>query len=105
MLNKYTALYAAYVLQNGMPEDALQLFVKHGAPPTSNNLNLYRRLVVDLLSEPSPKSYRVWADLREVMLRCVVRWWGEDIGRVARRYEDGDEWGSTSSPTALISPT
>ena len=72
VLNKYTALYAAYVLQNGMPEDALQLFVKHGAPPTSNNLNLYRRLVVDLLSEPSPKLYRVWADLREVLLRCVA---------------------------------
>ena len=78
MLNKYAALYAAYLLQNGMPDDALQLFVKHGAPPTANNLNLYRRLLVDLLSEPTAKAYRTWADLREVLFRCALLLAGED---------------------------
>lgn len=54
-----------------MPDEALRLFAVHGAPPSANNHNLYRRLAADLFADPSPKTYKQWADLRELLLGYV----------------------------------
>ena len=44
-----------------------QVFVDFGAPSTSSNLNLYRRLLLDLANDPTPFPYKVWASMRDVM--------------------------------------
>ena len=42
MLNKYTAMNAARLVTEGRSQDALALFVQHGAPPNAANFNIYK---------------------------------------------------------------
>ncbi|CAL1585627.1 unnamed protein product [Knipowitschia caucasica] len=72
ILHKYIALYATQLIKEEEPVKALQLYVTHGAPPNSQNFNIYRRLFVDVVNLPhtdSVEGYRVWADLRDVLLQ------------------------------------
>jgi intraflagellar transport protein 172 len=66
VLNKYVAMYATHCLKSERPVDALQIFVKHGSPPSPQNFNIYKRLALDLFSFSSPP-YKVWAELRDML--------------------------------------
>ncbi|KAM3861396.1 intraflagellar transport protein 172 homolog [Diretmus argenteus] len=71
ILHKYVALYATHLIKEEDPLKALQLYVQHGAPPNPQNFNIYKRLFLDLLNLPgtdSSEAYRMWADLRSVLL-------------------------------------
>ncbi|XP_056150499.1 intraflagellar transport protein 172 homolog [Lampris incognitus] len=71
ILHKYAALYATHLIKEGEAQKALQLYVEHGAPPNPQNFNIYKRLFLDLLNLTGTnvqQSYRMWADLRNVML-------------------------------------
>uniref|UniRef100_UPI003AACFFE7 intraflagellar transport protein 172 homolog isoform X1 n=1 Tax=Centroberyx gerrardi TaxID=166262 RepID=UPI003AACFFE7 len=71
ILHKYVALYATHLIKEEDALKALQLYVQHGAPPNPQNFNIYKRLFLDLLNMPAtdgPESYRMWADLRDVLL-------------------------------------
>jgi len=53
----------------------MDLYVKHGTPPYSQNYNIYKRIVTDLLKTSDlmkAEAYRTWADLRD-MLHDLVR--------------------------------
>lgn len=70
VLTKYVALYAAHLIKEKDHVRALSLFVQHGAPPNSQNFNIYKRLVEDLLRQPGldgAESYKVWSDLRTML--------------------------------------
>ncbi|KAJ8009128.1 hypothetical protein DPEC_G00085660 [Dallia pectoralis] len=71
ILHKYVALYATHLIKEGNAEKALNLYSQHGAPANPQNFNIYKRMFLDLLSllgRDSAEFYRMWADLREVML-------------------------------------
>ncbi|KAJ3607079.1 hypothetical protein NHX12_026594 [Muraenolepis orangiensis] len=71
ILHKYVALYATHLIKEGEPQNALHLYVQHGAPPNSQNFNIYRRMFLDLLNMTGadlPPDYHMWADLRNVLL-------------------------------------
>ncbi|KAK7878726.1 hypothetical protein WMY93_030965 [Mugilogobius chulae] len=81
ILHKYVALYATQLIKEEEPVRALQLYVKHGAPPNVQNFNIYRRLFVDVVNLPdtdSAEAYRVWADLRDFLLQLC-----ENIAKLA----------------------
>lgn len=70
MLHKYVALYATTLIKEGKSEAAMDLYVKHGTPPYSQNYNIYKRVVSDMLKTKDlmrPDSYRTWADLRDML--------------------------------------
>ncbi|XP_077566022.1 intraflagellar transport protein 172 homolog [Stigmatopora nigra] len=70
ILHKYVALYATHLIREGFAIKALQLYVQHGAPPNTQNFNIYKRLFLDMLHLPEvTNSYRTWADLRNVLLQ------------------------------------
>ncbi|XP_027053913.1 intraflagellar transport protein 172 homolog [Pocillopora damicornis] len=74
VLSKYVALYAANVIKDGNTLKALDLFCKYGAPANPQNFNIYKRIVMDVISMPglrSADSYRTWADLRDVLFEIV----------------------------------
>ncbi|CAB1340225.1 unnamed protein product, partial [Coregonus sp. 'balchen'] len=71
ILHKYVALYATHLIKEGDAEKALNLYAQHGAPANPQNFNIYKRMFLDLLSllgRDSAESFRMWADLRDVML-------------------------------------
>ncbi|KAI1897568.1 hypothetical protein AGOR_G00084610 [Albula goreensis] len=71
ILHKYIALYATHLIKEGESERVLNLYINHGAPANPQNFNIYKRMFLDLLSLPgrdSAEAYRMWADLRDVML-------------------------------------
>ncbi|XP_051816621.1 intraflagellar transport protein 172 homolog [Acanthochromis polyacanthus] len=72
ILHKYVALYATHLIKEEDAVKALQLYIQHGAPPNSQNFNIYKRLFLDLINLPDtdgPESYRMWADLRNFLLQ------------------------------------
>lgn len=72
ILHKYVALYATHLIKEEDALKALQLYIQHGAPPNSQNFNIYKRLFLDLINLPDtdgPESYRMWADLRNFLLQ------------------------------------
>ncbi|XP_068564624.1 intraflagellar transport protein 172 homolog [Cebidichthys violaceus] len=72
ILHKYVALYATHLIKEADAPKALQLYVQHGAPPNTQNFNIYKRLFLDLIYLPGtdgPESYRMWADLRNFLLQ------------------------------------
>eukprot|EP00052_Salpingoeca_macrocollata_P025012 m.226452 g.226452 ORF g.226452 m.226452 type:complete len:1747 (+) comp22359_c0_seq2:150-5390(+) len=72
VLNKYAALYAASLIQNGEPDKALKVFVKYGTPSVAQNFNIYRRICHDLFQRASELPYSVWAELRDCMGTMVA---------------------------------
>ncbi|XP_030200601.1 intraflagellar transport protein 172 homolog [Gadus morhua] len=69
ILHKYVALYATHLIREGDAQSALSLYVTHGAPPNPQNFNIYKRLFLDLLNlSGGPEGYRMWADLRNLLL-------------------------------------
>lgn len=72
ILHKYIALYATHLIKEQDPVKALQLYIQHGAPPNTQNFNIYKRLFVELINLPdteTAESYRLWADLRDFLLQ------------------------------------
>ncbi|PIK55820.1 putative intraflagellar transport protein [Apostichopus japonicus] len=71
VLHKYVALYASHLIKEHKVPKALELYVAHGAPPNPQNFNIYKRLVSDMLAAENTDSadaYKMWADLRDVLL-------------------------------------
>ncbi|XP_078598147.1 intraflagellar transport protein 172 homolog [Branchiostoma floridae x Branchiostoma japonicum] len=71
VLHKYVALYATHLIKEGQTDKALDLYVKHGAPANPANFNIYKRVVLEILSMPDldrADSYRMWADLRDLLM-------------------------------------
>ncbi|XP_031437803.1 intraflagellar transport protein 172 homolog isoform X2 [Clupea harengus] len=71
ILHKYVALYSTHLIKEGDPEKVLNLYIQHGVPANPQNFNIYKRMFLGLLSQTerdNAESYRMWADLRDVML-------------------------------------
>ncbi|KAK8378095.1 hypothetical protein O3P69_018808 [Scylla paramamosain] len=84
LLHKYLARYASSLIKDGHAVKALALYKQYGAPPFTQNFNIYRRLVLDLLSLHhlcAPQAYHTWADLRDILLSLVDN---------LRQHEDTD---------------
>ncbi|XP_064625451.1 intraflagellar transport protein 172 homolog [Lineus longissimus] len=70
VLHKYVALYATSLIKDNKINDALDLYVKHGAPANQQNFNIYKRIVSEVLNMKNinkAESYRIWADLRDML--------------------------------------
>lgn len=69
VLHKYIAMYAATLLKDGNPDDALELYVQHGAPANPQNYNIYKRIVQDILGNTGSGliSFKRWASLRNML--------------------------------------
>ncbi|XP_071532014.1 intraflagellar transport protein 172 homolog [Panulirus ornatus] len=84
LLHKYLAKYATNLIKDGQAVEALRLYKQHGAPAFAQNYNIYRRLVLDLISMHelcSSQAYQTWADLRDLLLSLVDN---------LRQHEDTD---------------
>ncbi|CAC5423828.1 IFT172 [Mytilus coruscus] len=70
VLHKYAALYATHLIKNGDSRQALDVYVRYGAPPFQQNFNIYKRIFSDIINSRDlnrPEAYKIWADLRDVM--------------------------------------
>uniref|UniRef100_A0A672S8A0 Intraflagellar transport protein 172 homolog n=1 Tax=Sinocyclocheilus grahami TaxID=75366 RepID=A0A672S8A0_SINGR len=71
VLHKYIALYATHLIKEGEAEKVLNLYTQHGVPAYSQNFNIYKRMFLELVSlrdRDCAEAYRMWADLRDVIL-------------------------------------
>ncbi|XP_067274021.1 intraflagellar transport protein 172 homolog [Pseudorasbora parva] len=71
ILHKYIALYATHLIKDGGAEKVLDLYAQHGVPAYSQNFNIYKRMFLELVSlrdRDCAEAYRMWADLRDVLL-------------------------------------
>uniref|UniRef100_A0A3P8XGI6 IF140/IFT172/WDR19 TPR domain-containing protein n=1 Tax=Esox lucius TaxID=8010 RepID=A0A3P8XGI6_ESOLU len=71
ILHKYVALYATHLIKEGNAEKVLSLYSQHGAPANPQNFNIYKRMFLDLLcllGRDGAECYRMWADLRDVLI-------------------------------------
>ncbi|XP_063414390.1 intraflagellar transport protein 172 homolog isoform X2 [Mytilus trossulus] len=70
VLHKYAALYATHLIKNGDSRQALDVYVRYGAPAFQQNFNIYKRIFSDIINSRDlnrPEAYKIWADLRDVM--------------------------------------
>eukprot|EP00049_Salpingoeca_infusionum_P011387 m.198132 g.198132 ORF g.198132 m.198132 type:complete len:1733 (+) comp14914_c0_seq4:203-5401(+) len=67
VLQKYSALYAVHLLKQQLCEQALAVFTKYGAPSSQSNFNIYRALARQVFADATDFSYRVYAELRDVL--------------------------------------
>lgn len=71
VLHKYVALYASQLIKGSNTDAALELYVKYGVPAVKQNFNIYKRIFTDIINKRDlnkPEAYRVWADLRDMLL-------------------------------------
>uniref|UniRef100_A0A8C2A3L6 Intraflagellar transport 172 n=1 Tax=Cyprinus carpio TaxID=7962 RepID=A0A8C2A3L6_CYPCA len=71
VLHKYIALYATHLIKEGEAEKVLNLYTQHGVPAYSQNFNIYKRMFLELVSlrdRDCAEAYRMWANLRDVLL-------------------------------------
>eukprot|EP01135_Chromosphaera_perkinsii_P005322 Nk52_evm3s343 gene=Nk52_evmTU3s343 len=73
---KYSALYAASLIKDGMIEGALEVFKKYGAPANPANYNMYKHLARQVLSTCSVSSKvdthkQSLRDLRAVLFHLI----------------------------------
>ncbi|KTG47170.1 hypothetical protein cypCar_00003174 [Cyprinus carpio] len=71
VLHKYIALYATHLIKEGEAEKVLNLYTQHGVPAYSQNFNIYKRMFLELVSLRDwdcAEAYRMWANLRDVLL-------------------------------------
>ncbi len=74
MLHKYVAMYAATLIKENKVLEALDLYVRFGAPATPQNYNIYKRIASDVLNMQGlmkAEAFRTWADLRDVLFNLV----------------------------------
>ncbi|KAM4772549.1 intraflagellar transport protein 172 homolog [Rhinophrynus dorsalis] len=70
VLHKYVALFATHLIKEGKWDQALSLYVQHGAPANSQNFNIYKRIFVEMVNAEGmnkAEAYHAWADLRDMM--------------------------------------
>ncbi|XP_046396687.1 intraflagellar transport protein 172 homolog [Ischnura elegans] len=73
-LHKYIAMYAAELLKEGKVLDALKLYKVNGMPSFPQNYNIYRRMIMGVFALPGllgSKSYSIWADVRDCLLKLT----------------------------------
>ncbi|XP_065179819.1 intraflagellar transport protein 172 homolog [Sycon ciliatum] len=69
---KYVARFAAHlILEQNKPTSALTLFKKEGAPPKPQNFKCYEEMARGILGQAMNTSYRIVADLRDVLLTVI----------------------------------
>jgi len=69
ILNKYAANFAAQLCQQQQPLDALNVFVKYGAPAKEVNYNVYRKIANDMFAlKTDMVAYKDWASLRDILM-------------------------------------
>ncbi|XP_043526195.1 intraflagellar transport protein 172 homolog, partial [Frieseomelitta varia] len=68
VLHKYVTQRAVQLLKGNAPLEALQLYVRYGAPPIQQNFNLYLQLSESILNSEAYYEYRYLAHLRTVLL-------------------------------------
>ncbi|TRY86956.1 hypothetical protein DNTS_000647 [Danionella cerebrum] len=71
VLHKYIALYATHLIKEAEAEKVLSLYTQHGVPAYSQNFNIYKRMFLELVSlkgRDCAEAFRMWADLRDVLL-------------------------------------
>ncbi|OXU27721.1 hypothetical protein TSAR_004638 [Trichomalopsis sarcophagae] len=87
VLHKYVAIRAAQLLKSDSVIDAVQLYSQHGAPPISQNFNLYYHLGESVLnSNETCNEYVYLAKLRNVMLN-LVRSLDTSVSSVASKFD------------------
>ncbi|CAI9743012.1 Hypothetical predicted protein [Octopus vulgaris] len=70
VLQKYVAIYAAHLINEGQSIQALELYTMYGAPASQQNFNIYKRILTDIVSMSglnTTKAYKVWSSLRNMM--------------------------------------
>lgn len=69
VMQKYLALYAAQLIRDGEPEQAMRIYLTHGTPANPQNFNIYQRIAVDCFGrrEPGEASSTLWRDLRNFL--------------------------------------
>lgn len=74
ILHKYVAQYSTKLIHDGNILDALQLYIKYGAPANYQNYNIYKRIAVEVFGMEGLNcgaAYKTWADLRDVLHQLV----------------------------------
>ena len=67
-------MYAATLIKENKTMEAMDLYVRYGAPAAPQNFNIYKRIVVDILNKNGlrkAEAYRTWADLRDMLFDLV----------------------------------
>lgn len=67
-------MYAATLIKEKRTEDAMDLYVRYGAPAQTQNYNIYKRIMSDILNRNDmmkAESFRTWADLRDMLFDLV----------------------------------
>ena len=73
LLAKYVALYATELIKQQRSQSALHLFVQFGAPAKPQNLNIYRHLAAEILSDPKgPPDLQSLIGLRNMFRQLVA---------------------------------
>lgn len=64
VMHKYLALYATQLIRDNECVEALNAYMKYGAPPLQQNFNIYNRIAVECISLREMDAANVWKDLR-----------------------------------------
>ncbi|CAK9818451.1 Intraflagellar transport protein 172 homolog [Anthophora quadrimaculata] len=83
-LHKYVAQRAVQLLKGNSPLEALQLYIKYGAPPITQNFNLYLQLSESILNSEVYYEYKYLALLRTVLLDLCNSLKSTDAGPVSK---------------------
>ncbi|CAK9818338.1 Intraflagellar transport protein 172 homolog [Anthophora plagiata] len=83
-LHKYVAQRAVQLLKGNSPLEALQLYIKYGAPPITQNFNLYLQLSESILNSEAYYEYKYLALLRTVLLDLCNSLKSTDAGPVSK---------------------
>ena len=68
---RYVALYATELIKQQRTGEALGVFVEHGAPAKSQNLNIYRHLAAESLLDDK-NDHTTWIPLRNIFYQLVI---------------------------------
>lgn len=71
MMHKYLALYATQLIHDGDCVAALGLYLKHGAPASPQNYNIYLRITLECFGQREPDGVNVWKDLRSFLFHLT----------------------------------
>lgn len=64
------AIYSTELIKQQRPSDALELFIKYGAPAKPQNLNIYRHLASEILLQDN-NDIKLWIGLRNMFQQLV----------------------------------
>lgn len=73
VLQKYLALYATKLINEGDCKGALDLYLNYDAPAIEANFNIYKRIPMDCFSlrEEETISTEVWRKLRDFLYKLI----------------------------------